>query len=89
MRFREQDLVRRHAGLALRDAVQLDLDPEAPARAHLRGRAGEPCGAHILDGDERVGRHELEARFEQKFLEKRVADLNGGPLLFSSFVELR
>ena len=67
----------------------VDLDARAAARAHLAGRAGQPGGAHVLDADERVGLHHLEARLEQELLHERIADLHGGPLLRRLLVELR
>ena len=52
---REQDLVRRHAGLARRAPVETSISMPVPPRdRHLDGRAGEPGRAHVLDADERV-----------------------------------
>ena len=67
----------------------VDLDAGAAARAHLAGRAGEARRAHVLDADERVGLHDLEARLEQQLLHERIADLHGRPLLGRLLVELR
>ena len=56
-----------------------------PAARHLERRAGEPRRAHVLDADDRVGAHQLEARLEQALLGERVADLHGRALAsFSS-----
>jgi hypothetical protein len=65
LRFRKHDVVRRHAGFALRDAVELDLDADLAAAAHFAGRAGQPGGAHVLDPDNGAGLHGFEAGFEQ------------------------
>ena len=89
LRFGQHDLVRRHAGLALRHVHDVDLDAGAAARAHLAGRAGQPGGAHVLHADERVGLHQLEARLEQQLLHERIADLHRRPLLGRLVVELR
>ena len=89
LRLGEHDLVRRHAGLALRDTCDVDLDARAAARAHLAGRAGQAGGAHVLHADQRVGLHQLEARLEQELLHERIADLHGRPLLGRLLVELR
>ncbi len=88
LRFGEHDFVRRHAGLALRHAADVDLDAAAAARAHLGGRAGQPGRAHVLHADERVGLHQLEAGFEQELLHERIADLHRRPLLGRLLVEL-
>ena len=89
LRFGQHDLVRRHAGLALRHERDVDLDAGAAARSHLGRRAGQPGGAHVLDADERVGLHHLEARLEQQLLHERIADLHRRPLLGRLLVELR
>ena len=88
LRFGEHDLVRRHAGLALRDAADVDLDAAAAASAHLRCRAGQAGRAHVLDADERVGLHQLEARLEEQLLHERIADLHRGTFLRRLLVEL-
>ena len=67
----------------------VDLDACAAARAHLGRGAGQSCGAHVLDADERVGLHHLETRFEEEFLHERIADLHRGPLLRRLLVEFR
>ena len=81
LRFAEHHFVGRHAGFALRDAVEIDFDAHAAARSHFAGGAGEPGGAHILNGDDGAGGHGFEAGFEQKFFEKGIADLHVGALL--------
>src|ERR1022692_3809115 len=77
----EHDLVRRHAGFALRDAVELDFDADFAAAAHLAGGAGQPGGAHILYADDGAGLHGFDAGFEQELLHEGVAHLHVGPLL--------
>ena len=81
LRLGEQDLVRRQIGLALRHLVEIDGDAEAAARRHLDRRAGQAGGAHVLDGDDRVALHQLEAGLDQQLLGERIADLHGRPLL--------
>ena len=78
--FRQHDLVGRHAGLAARHPVEVELDPDLALRCHLDRRRGQPGGAHVLDRDDGVGRHQLEAGFEQQLLGERVADLDRRPL---------
>ena len=89
LRLGQHDLVGGHAGLALRDAADVDLDAAAAARSHLRRRTGQAGRAHVLDADERVGLHQLEARLEQQLLHERIADLHRRPLLGRLLVELR
>jgi hypothetical protein len=89
LRFGQHDLVSAHAGLALRNFAHVDLDAAAAARAHLARRAREPGGTHVLDADQRVGLHQLEAGLEQQLLHERIANLNGRPLLRRAVVELR
>ena len=88
LRFRQHDLVRRHAGLALRHQRDVDLDARAAARSHLGRGTGQAGGAHVLNADERVGLHHLEARLEQQLLHERIAHLHGRPLLGRLLVEL-
>ena len=88
LRLGEHDLVRRHAGLALRDVLDVDLDAHAAAAAHLAGRTRQPRRAHVLDADERAGLHDFEAGLEQELLGERVAHLHGRTLLFRLLVEL-
>jgi hypothetical protein len=68
--------------------VEVELDAEITLGAHLDRGAGEAGRAHVLDGDDRAGRHQLQAGFQQAFLGERVADLNGGALFLDGFVEL-
>ncbi len=49
LRFGEHQLIGRHAGFALRNAVELDLDAHAAAASHLAGGTCEAGGAHILN----------------------------------------
>ncbi len=84
----QHDLVGGHAGFPLRNAVELDFEPHAPAGAHLAGRAGEPGRAHILDAHHRAGAHRLDAGFEQQLLHEWVAHLHVGPLLLRALLEL-
>ena len=84
----EHDLVRRHAHLAHRHAVELELDAEPALGGHLDRGGGEAGGAHVLNGDDRVGRHELKAGLEQKLLGEGIANLHGRPLLLRALVEL-
>ena len=74
--FRQENLIRRHIGLARRDLGQVDLDADAAARRHLGRRRRQPGGAHVLDRDDVARRDQLEARFQQEFLGERIADLH-------------
>ncbi len=86
--LRQHDLVGGHAGLAGRHPVQVQLDADAALRRHLERRGGKAGGAHVLDGDDRVGRHQLQARLDQQLLGERIADLHRRPLRLRLFAEL-
>ena len=81
LRLGEHDLVGRHACFPLGHERHVDLDADAAARPHLAGRRGQPGRAHVLDADQGVGLHHLEAGFQEKFLHERVAHLHGRTLL--------
>jgi hypothetical protein len=55
----------------------------ATPRCHLADDEVRPAGAHVLDGDERARRHELEAGLEEQLLGEGVADLHGRALLLA------
>ena len=86
--FREHHLVGRHVGLALRHVVEVQLDADAALVGHLRRRGCEARRAHVLDRDDRIGRHQLEARLDQQLLGEGVADLHGRALFRALVVEL-
>src|SRR5262249_44622435 len=66
-----------HAGFALRHERDVDFDAGAASRSHFRRGARETRGAHVLDPDETVGPHHLEARLEEELFHERIADLHG------------
>ena len=74
--FREHDLVGVHTGLALGDHVEIDLGSRPAPRCDFRGRAGESRRPHVLDRDQRVAPHELEAGLHEQLLEERIAYLD-------------
>ena len=61
--------------------------PTPPFEAISTRGGGEAGGAHVLDGDDRVRGHQLEAGLDQQLLGERVADLDGGALLLGVLVE--
>ena len=67
---------------------KIDFDAGARAAAHLARRTREAGGAHVLDADDRAGLHRFQARFEQQFLQERIAHLHVGPLLLGFLGEL-
>ena len=75
-----KNLVRRHAGFALRDLGEIDLDAGAAAARRFAGRAGESRRAHVLNAGDRIGRQQFQARFQQELLLEWIADLHGGPI---------
>ena len=88
LRLAQHDLVGRHAGLALRHQVELDLQANAAAPAHLAGRAGQAGRAHVLNADDRAGLHGLQAGLQQQLLQEGIAHLHVGTLGFGLFAEL-
>ena len=84
----EHHLVGRHALFAARHLVHVEPDADAALARHLDRRGREPRRAHVLDGDDRVRRHQLEAGFDQQLLGERIADLNGRALLLAVLGEV-
>ena len=76
-----------HAGFALGHMVEIHLDADAAARAHLATGAGEAGRAHVLNADDRAGLHRFQAGFEEKLLHEGIADLDVGALLLGAFFE--
>ena len=87
--FGEHDLIRRHAGFALGNAVELDFDAHAAAAAHLAGGAGETRGAHVLNAHDGAGLHGFQAGFEQQLLHEGIAHLHVGAFLLGLFGKFR
>ena len=87
--LREQDFVGCHAGLAGRHEVEVEFDPDAALGRHFDRRRGQAGRAHVLDRHDGVGRHQLQAGFEQQLFGERVADLHGRPLLLAVVLEGR
>jgi len=74
----EQDFVGGHAGLAFRHKVDIDFNACAATAGGFAGRAGEACGAHVLDARDAAAGEEFEAGFEEEFFAEGVSDLHGG-----------
>ena len=78
LRFGEQDFVGGHAGFAFWHEVDIDFNASAATAGGFAGRAGEACGAHVLDACDAAAGEEFEAGFEEEFFAEGVADLHGG-----------
>ena len=87
LRLGEHRLIGGHPLGALGHEIQVHLHAAAGAVGHLECRAGEPGGAHVLDADYRVRRHELEAGLEQELLGERVPHLDRRAALLASLAE--
>ena len=85
--FREHEFVRGHLRLARRRAIEVEIEAGAGARRHFHRRGGETRGAHVLDADHRVARHQFETGFEEELFRERVADLDGGTALLAAAPE--
>ena len=86
--LRQHHLVGGHAVLALGHAVEVERDADAALVRHLAGGRGEAGGAHVLNGDDGVLGHQLEAGLDQQLLGEGVAHLHGRALLVGFVVEL-
>ena len=62
--------------------------PTPPLPAISTDELVRPGGAHVLDRDDGVGRHQLQAGLDQQLLGERVADLHGRALLLGIGGEL-
>ena len=71
-----------------RHLVHVEPDARAALARHFDRGGGEARRAHVLDGDDRVGRHQLEAGLDQQLLGEGVADLHGRALLVAVLVEV-
>ena len=80
LRFAQHDLVRGHAGFALRHQVEFDFQANAAPPAHLASGAGQPGRAHILNADDGAGLHGFQTGFEQQLFQEWIADLHVGAL---------
>ena len=88
LRLREQNLVRRQSRLAQRNTVEVEFDSQLAARRHLARRRGKPCRAHVLNRNDRAALHRFQARLDQQFFGKWVADLHGRALGLAARIEL-
>ncbi len=84
----QHHLIGRHAGFALRHVVHLEVEADAAFRRHFDRRGGEARGAHVLDRDDRVRRHQLEACLDQQLFRKGIADLHRRALLLGILAEV-
>ena len=89
LRFGEHHLVRGHPRLALRHVVHDEFDADAALRRHFDRRRGEAGGAHVLDRDDHVGRHQFQARLDQQLFGEGIADLHGRALGVGILAEVR
>ena len=69
-------------------SIEHHLDAALALRCHLEGGGGEARRAHVLDGDDHVGGHQLEAGLDQQLLGEGIAHLDGRPLCFLGIGEL-
>ena len=88
LRFGQHHLVGGHARFALGDGVHVQPDSDPALARHFDARRGQAGRAHVLNGDDRVRLHQLEASLDQQFLGKRIADLNGRALVLVALREV-
>ncbi len=80
LRLTEQNLIRRHIGLADRHLGDVDRDADVAAGRHLGRRRREAGRAHVLNGHDVAAGDQLEACLEQQLLGERIADLHARAL---------
>ena len=68
-------------GLAHRHSIQVQFDASIALRGHLEAGRGQARRPHVLDRDDRILLHQLQAGFDQELLAERVADLHSRALL--------
>jgi len=85
--FGEHDFISGHAGFALRNEIELDIEANATARAHLACGACEAGRTHVLNADDSAGLHGFKASFEEELLHEGVAHLHVGALGLRAFTE--
>ena len=87
LRLRDHDLPRLHALLALRHAVEVDVDAGA-VRGHLGERRRKARGAAVLQRLDESPLDELDTRLDQLLAGERVADLHRRTLVRVLLAEL-
>ena len=86
--FAQHHFVGRHAFLAAGHEVHVEPDARAALAGHF-DRAGSEAGrAHVLDRDDRVGGHQLEAGLDQQLFGEGIAHLHGRALFLALLVEV-
>ena len=86
LRLRDHHLPRLHALLALRHAVEVDVDPVVGG--HLGEGRGKACGAAVLKREHEAALDELDGHLDQPLARERVAHLDGRALLRVVLAEL-
>ena len=81
LRFRQQNLIRRHSLLSLRNPIQFDFDSRPAPTRGLTRRTGQPRRAHILHSNHQIRpRIQLQTRFKQQLPHKRISHLHRRPI---------
>ena len=86
LRLGDHDLPRLHPVLALRHAVEMDVD--AVVGGHLGERRREPGRAAVLEREHEPALDELDRDLDQPLAGERIADLDGRPLVGGLVAEL-
>ncbi len=86
LRLGDHDLPRLHVLLALRHAVEVDVD--AVVGRHLGERRGEAGRAAVLEREHEPTLDELDRHLDQALAREGIADLDGGPLVCGFLAEL-
>ena len=76
LRFGQHHFIRRHAGFALRNLIHVEPDAASALGRHFDAGAGQASRTHILDRDNRIGRHQFKAGLDQQLFSEGVANLD-------------
>ena len=87
--FAQHHFIGRHALFAARNLVHVEPDAGLAIGRHLHAGRGQTRGAHVLNGDDGVGGHQLQAGFDQQLLGEGIADLHGRALGLRVLFEIR
>ena len=87
--FGEHHLVCRHGVLANWYEIEVQANAEAAFVTHFNSRTRQTCCPHVLDRNDRTGRHQFQSGFEQAFFREGIANLDSWAFLFDCVVEFR
>ncbi len=76
LRFRQQELVRRHAALPGRHAIKVQFHTKTTLGSHFGATAGEAGRSHVLSSHHITAGEGLQTGLDQTFLQERIPHLH-------------